>query len=81
LHLVGFSLLIIILPVVLYGCHAWPLTLREKYRRRLYENRVLRKTFGPKKEEVTGEWRLLHNDELYELYFSSNIIGCSNKEE
>jgi hypothetical protein len=54
----------IILPVVLYGCEIWSLTLREKHRLRVFENRVLRKIFGPQREEVTGEWRRLHNEEL-----------------
>jgi hypothetical protein len=64
----------IILTVVLYGCETWPLSLREKYRLRLFENRVLRTIFGPKRVEVTGEWRKLHNEELHILYSSPNII-------
>jgi hypothetical protein len=64
----------IILPVVLYGCENWPLTLREKCRLRVFENRVLRRIFGPKRDEVTGEWRRLHNTELNALYSSPNII-------
>ena len=58
----------IILPVVLYGCETWLFTLREKCRLRVFENRVLRRTFGPKRDEVTGEWRKLHNEELSDLY-------------
>jgi hypothetical protein len=58
----------IILPVVLYGCETWSVTLREEHRLRVYENRVLRGIFGPKRDEVTGEWRKLHNGELYKLY-------------
>jgi hypothetical protein len=58
----------IILPIVLYGCKTWSLTLREELRLRLCENRVLRRQFGPKRDEVTGEWRKLHNDELNDLY-------------
>ena len=54
----------IILPVVLYGCETWSLTLREERRRRVLENRVLRRIFGPKRDESTGEWRKLHNEEL-----------------
>jgi hypothetical protein len=63
----------IILPVVLYGCESWSLTLREECRLRVLENRVLRRKFGPKRDQVTGEWRRLHNKELYALY-SPNII-------
>jgi hypothetical protein len=50
----------IILPVVLYGCETWSLTLRDKHRLRVFENRVLRRIFGPKRDEVTGSWRKLH---------------------
>jgi len=62
------------LPVVLYGCETWSLTLREEHRLRVFENRVLRKLFGPKRDEVTGEWRKLHNEELNNLYSSPNIL-------
>jgi len=51
----------IILPVVLYGCETWSLTLREERRLRVFENRVWRRVFGPKRDKVTGEWRKLHN--------------------
>ena len=54
----------IILPVVLYGCETWSLTLREERRLRVFENRVLRRVFGSKRDEVTGKWRKLHNEEL-----------------
>jgi hypothetical protein len=64
----------IILPVVLYGCEIWSLTLREECRLRVFENRVLRRIFVPKRDEVTGEWRRLHNKELYALYSSPNTI-------
>jgi len=64
----------IILPVVLYGCGTWSLTLREERRLRVFENRVLRRIFGPKRDEVTGEWRKLHNEELNNLYSSPNIV-------
>jgi uncharacterized membrane protein len=64
----------IILPVVLYGCETWSLTLREKHRLRVFENRVLRRIFGPKRDEVTGEWRKLHNEELHDLYSLPSII-------
>jgi hypothetical protein len=64
----------IILPVVLYGCETWSLTLREEHRLRVFENRVLRGMFGPKRDEVTGEWRKLHNEEFHNLYSSPDII-------
>jgi hypothetical protein len=64
----------IILPVVLYGCETWSLTLREEHRLRVYDNRVLRRIFGPKRDEVTGEWRKLHSGELHNLYSSPDII-------
>ena len=54
----------IILPVVLNGCETWSLTLREEHRLRVFENRVLRRKFGPKGDEVTGEWRKRHSEEL-----------------
>ena len=65
---------IIILPVVVYGCETWSLTLREERRLRVFENMVLRRIFGPKRDEVTREWRKLHNEELNDLYCSPNII-------
>jgi hypothetical protein len=64
----------IILPVVLYGCETWSLTSREQHRLRVFENRVLRRIFGPKRNEVKGEWRKLHNGELHNLYSSTDII-------
>jgi hypothetical protein len=64
----------IILPVVLYGCETWSLTLRKEHRLRVFENRVLRRIFGPKRDEVTGEWRKLHSEELHNLYSSPDII-------
>jgi hypothetical protein len=63
----------VILPVVLYGCETWSLTLREEHRLRAFENRVLRRIFGPKREE-DGSWRKLHNDELHSLYSSPHIV-------
>jgi hypothetical protein len=63
----------IILPLVLYGCEIWPLTLREEHRLRVFEKRVLRRMFGPKRNEVTGDWRKLHNEKLLNLYSSPNI--------
>jgi hypothetical protein len=57
----------IILLIVLYGCETWSLTLREEDRLRVFENRVLRRVFAPKSDEVTGEWRKLHNEELHNL--------------
>jgi hypothetical protein len=58
----------------LYGCDTWSLTLREEQRLRAFENRVLRRIFGPKRDEATGEWRRLHNEELNDLYSTANII-------
>jgi hypothetical protein len=63
----------VVLPVVLYGCETWSLTLGEEHRLRVFENRVLRKIFGTKREE-DGSWRKLHNDELHSLYSSPNIV-------
>jgi hypothetical protein len=57
----------IILPVVLYWCETWSLTVREEHRLRVFENRVLRRIFGPKRDEVTGKWRKLHSEELHNL--------------
>jgi hypothetical protein len=64
----------IILPVVLYGCDAWSLTAREERKLRVSENMVLRRIFEPRRDEVTGEWRRLHNEELNSLYSSPNIV-------
>jgi hypothetical protein len=64
----------IILPVVLYGCETWSVTLREEHRLRVFENRMLREIFGPKGGGVTGEWRKLHSRELHNLYSSPDII-------
>jgi hypothetical protein len=64
----------IILSVVLYGCETWSLTLREERRLKVFENRVLRRLFGPIRDEVTGEWRKLHNEKPYHLYSLSNIV-------
>jgi hypothetical protein len=64
----------IILPDVLYGCETWSLTMREELRLRVFENRVLRRIFGPKRDEVMGEWRKMHNGELHNLYLTPNII-------
>jgi hypothetical protein len=65
----------IILPMVLYGCETWLLTLRQERRLRVFENRVLRRVFGPKRDEVTGEWRKLHNVELNDLYSLPKLRG------
>ena len=64
----------IILPLVLYGCETWSRTLREECRLRVFENGVLRRIFGPKRDEVIWKWRKLHNEELNDLYSSPNII-------
>jgi hypothetical protein len=63
-----------ILLVVLNGCETWSLTLRVKHKLGVFENRVLRRIFGPKRDEVTGDWRGLHNEELHNLYSSPSII-------
>jgi hypothetical protein len=64
----------IILPMVLYGCETWLLTLREERRLRVFANRVLGRVFGPKRVEVRGEWRKLHNEELSDIYSLPNIV-------
>ena len=64
----------IVLPVVLYGCETWSLTLMEERRLRVLENRVLRRVFGPKRDEVTGEWRKLHKEELLTQYCAGGEI-------
>jgi hypothetical protein len=58
----------------LYGYETWSLILREEHRLRVFENRVLRRIFGPRRDEVTGDWRKLHNEELHNLYSSPKII-------
>jgi hypothetical protein len=65
---------ILILPVLLYGCETWSLTLRQEHRLRVFENRYLRRIFGPKRDEVTGDWRKLHSEELHNFYSSPDII-------
>jgi hypothetical protein len=60
--------------MVLYGFETWPFTLKEEYKLRVFENRVQKRIFGPKRDEVTGEWRKLHNEELHNLYSSPSII-------
>ena len=62
------------MPVLLYGCKTWSLTLREEHRLRVFENRVFRRIFGHKRDGVTGEWRKLHNEERNDLYCSLNIV-------
>jgi len=64
----------IVLPVVLYGCETWSLKLREERKLRVFENMVLRRIFGPRRDEVTGEWNRLHNEKLTDLYSSPNIV-------
>ena len=62
------------MPVVLYGCETWSLTLREERKLRMFENVVLRRIFGPRRDEVMREWRRLHNEELNDLYSALNIV-------
>jgi hypothetical protein len=69
------------LPLVLYGCESWSLALREEHRLRTFENRVLRRIFRPKREEVERRWRRLHNEELHNLYGSPNIIRVIKEDE
>jgi hypothetical protein len=69
----------IILPVVLYGCKTWSLTFREEHRLKVFENRVLRRIFGPKRDDVTGDWRKLHNEELHNLYSLPNRMIKSRR--
>ena len=69
---------IIILPFVLYGCETWSLTLREEHRLKVFENKLLRGIFCPKRDEVIGEWRRLHNEELNDLYCSLSIVRVVN---
>ena len=64
----------IILPVVLYGCKTWSFKLREEHKLRVFENRVLRRICGPRRDEIRGEWRRLHNKELHVAYSSQDII-------
>ena len=63
------------------GCDIWSVILREENRLRVFENRVLRKIFGPKRDELTGDWKKLHNKELHCLYCSTNFIAVKNKEK
>jgi hypothetical protein len=68
----------IILPMALYGYETWSLTLREEHRLRMFEKRVSRRIFGPKRDEVTGGWRKLHNEELHNVYSSSSLVTMIN---
>jgi hypothetical protein len=69
---------IVILPVGLYGCETWSLTLREEGKLRVFENKVLRRIFGPRRDEVTGDWRRLLNEEINVLYYSPSIVRVIN---
>jgi len=71
---IRYNILSLSVRILLYGCETWSLTLREERRLRLLENKVLMRIFGPKRDEVTEEWRKLHKKELYDLYSSQNII-------
>jgi hypothetical protein len=71
----------LILPLDLYGCETWSLTLKEERRLRVSENRVLRRIFGLRRDEVTGDWRKLQNEELNGLYSSTSIVRLINREE
>jgi hypothetical protein len=75
----GSNIKIIIMPVVLYGRETWSLTLRVEQRLRVFENRVLRRIFGAKRDEVTADWRKLHNEELHNLYSSPIRITKSRR--
>jgi hypothetical protein len=72
---------IIILPVVLYGCENWSLTLIEERRLRVFENSLLRRIFGPKRDELTGEWRNLYTEELNDVHSSPNIDGVTKSKK
>jgi hypothetical protein len=72
-YLVYMKCTTIILAVVLYGCETWSLSLREEHRLRVFENRVLKRIFGLKMDEIIGDWRKLHYKDLHNLYSSSNI--------
>jgi hypothetical protein len=71
----------IILPVILYGCETWSLTVREEHELRVFENKMLIRLFGPKRDRVTGGWRKLHNEELHNLYSWPSIIRIYKVEE
>ena len=69
------------MPIVLYGCETWSLTLREERRLRVFDNRLLRGIFGPKRDEVTGVWRKLYNEELNDLYSSPQYCSGNKVEK
>jgi hypothetical protein len=71
----------ILVPVVLYECEIWSLTLREEHRQRVFDNSVLRRIFGPKRDEVTGEWRKLHMRSFIFYTPSQILVGRSNQRE
>jgi hypothetical protein len=71
----------IFLPDVLYGCVTWSLTMREEHRLMTSDNRMVKRIFGPQRDEVTGEWRKLHNEELNDQHSSPNIIQVIKREK
>jgi len=64
----------VILPVILYGCESWSMILADEHKLRVFENKVLRKIYRKKRDEMTGEWRRLHNEELHGLYDLPNVV-------
>ena len=76
-YIYAYAIKNIILPLVLYGSETWFLTLKEEYRLRVFENRVTRTIFGPKRDVLTGDWRKLHSEELHDVYSSPSIFSLT----